>query len=171
MITLIIIIIVAYIIYACVKSAKPDKRCETADEQIADLPYIHFYSPFQKDKSKRFSSGELFSLSANVLETFTHKDGLLTLKMRDGKCISGALKNAEVAFAEIQNSIQINVKLSGKTVEIEKIGNFTEEQWDTMIDVLMLAGKTYGTDIFGGSHKNMKKALLVAKIIKAVSKF
>ena len=171
MITLTIIIIIAYVIYAVSKSQKPDKRSATADEQIAELPLINFYSPYFNEKSKRLSTGELFALSSMVLELFNYEDGILTLKMRDGKKISGLLKNAEVTFQEVKDSIQIDVKLCNQKVEIDKIGNFTDDQWDTMIDVLMLAGKTYGNDIFGDAHKNMKKSMLVLKIIKGVSKF
>ena len=170
MFTFLVIVGTIFFIYLGIKGDNtPDKRSEDADSQIENLPPISFYSPFSSDKAKRLATGELLYGSRNVLESFKYQNGILTLKMRNGGNISGALKNAEVRFVDNRGEITITVNMSGNKVTIIKFGNFKDREWETMINVLMLAGKTYGASIFGSAYKNLKRATLVAKIIKAIS--
>ena len=160
MITLTVIIIVV-LIFAY---NKKDKRSFDADEQIQELPPIHFRSQ-QHDSGKRFWTGELFESNSNVLLDFNYKNGYLTLKTKSGKEMCGLLSAMSVRFDKYCGETHIAVKSNGDKIEITKIGNFTDDQWETIIGVLLLAGTTYDADIFSSWYKNMSKANIALKII------
>ena len=161
MFTLTIIIIIVVLIFAY---NKKDKRSVDADEQIQELPPIHFQSQ-QHDSGKRFWTGELFESNSHVLLDFNYKNGYLTLKAKNGKEISGLLSAMSVRFDKCYGETHIIVKSNGDKIEINKLGNFTDDQWETMIGVLLLAGTTYGADLFSYWYKNMSKANIALKII------
>lgn len=161
MITLTIIILVIWAIYAY---NKKDKRSNDADEKIQELPPIHYHSQ-EHDSGKRFWTGELFESNSNVLLDFNYKNGYLTLKTKSGKVISGLLSTMSVRFDKYCGETHITVKSNGNKIEISKLGNFTDDQWETMIGVLLLAGTTYGAEIFSSWYKNMSKANIALKII------
>ena len=161
MFTLFIIIIVIVVVIA---SNKKDKRPKDADEKIKELPPIHYKVP-AKDKTGRFWSGELFEFDGCILDEFEYNSGLLTLKMRDGKRLVGLLSDAVVKFNKSSDGTTFNVKLDKKEVEFCKLDTFTKEEWEVIINVLLLAGTTYGKGIFGKTYKNISRSALIMKII------
>ena len=161
MITLGIILIIVLMIYAY---NKKDKRSNDADEKIRELPPIHYHS-IDQDIGKRFWTGELFEVDSNVLKDFNYSNGVLTLTTKKGIMVSGLLSEMVVRFTKMNGVTVITVKSNGKTLEVTKLGNFTDSQWETMIRILLLAGTTYGADIFSDAYKNMSKANMVLKII------
>lgn len=161
MFTLLFIILIVIVI---VSYNTKDKRVENADEKIQELPPIHFYSKHQ-DSGARFWTGELFQSNGNILKEFNYCQGMLTLTMKNGDSLSGLLSAMTVRFEKVSFDIYITVNLDGKKVKIIEVGNFSDSQWETMIEVLMLAGTTYGAGIFSSAYKNMSRANLVLKII------
>ena len=161
MITLTIIVLVVLAIYAY---NKKDKRSNDADEKIQELPPIHYRSK-KHDSGKRFWTGELFESNSNVLLDFSYGNGYLTLKTKSGEVIRGLLSAMSVRFDQYCGQTHITVKSNGNKIEIIKLGNFSDDQWETMVGVLLLAGTTYGADIFSSWYKNMGKANIALKII------
>ncbi len=165
MITFLFIIVIIIFI---VSYNKKDKRIENADEKIQELPPIHFFSR-QQNTGARFWSGELFESNGNVLREFNYNHGFLTLSMKNGKRVSDLLSAMTVRFEKLQGVTYITVKSKGSKVRIIMLGNFSDSQWETMIEVLMLAGTTYGASIFGSAYKNINRATLAIKIISKLS--
>ena len=161
MVTLLVII---GIICLIISYNSKDKRSSSADQQIHELPPIHFHS-LRNSTAKKFLTLELFESNKAILEDFNYNNGYLTLTMRNGKSISGPLNQMTVRFEKMSGFIVITVSSQRRKVQFSNYDNFTADQWDTIISVLMLAGTTYGAYIFGSTYKNMNRATLAMKII------
>ena len=165
MFTLLIITLTVCAIVASIKEYNTkDKRSDTSDQKIQELPPIHIHS-LRNSTGKKLLTMEFFESNNAILEDFNYNNGYLTLTMRNGKSITGLLSQMAVRFTDNNGFIAVSVKSNGKEVSFSKLDNFTADQWDTIINVLMLAGTTYGSNIFGSAYKNMKRANLVMKII------
>lgn len=161
MFTLLIIIAVIWVVVA---ANRKDKRPKDADEKIQELPAIHYKAPV-KDKAGRFWSGELLETDSSILDEFNYDNGFLTLKMRDGKKLCGRLSDTVVTFSKMSFSTYFEIKVGKEKVSFAKLETFTKDEWDVIIGVLLLAGTTYGRDIFSSTYKNLSRANLVLKII------
>lgn len=163
-------IVICFILFvaALISHGKKDKRAVDADEKIAELPPIHFHS-LQHDSSQRLWSGELLESNHNVLDDFNFKNGVLALRTKSGKCVSGLLNNMTVRFEKIRTDTYITIRSDRNEIQIHILGNFLEKQWETMIGVLMLAGTTYGSEIFSAKYNNLDKAKIALQVIKIVS--
>ena len=112
---------------------------------------------------------ELFENNKNVLDDFNYNNGILSLRTKSGKSISDVLNNMTVRFEKFQTETYITIKSNGNEFQITKLGNFSEKQWETMIGVFMLAGTTYGSEIFSAKYNNLDKAKIALQVIKIVS--
>ena len=165
MITFIILITIVAI-YCTIKAQNTaDKRSATADRQIQELPPIHFHSQKTSTVNKILSL-EFFESKDGILEDFRYNNGNLTLTLRSGQQLSGRLDQLAVRFEKISGLTVISVGYSDKNkITFSQYNNFTDNQWDTIINVLMLAGTTYGAYIFGSTYKNINRANLVMKVL------
>ena len=161
MITLLFIALIVWVIYAY---NKKDERSSDADERIQELPAILYHSK-EQDSGKRFFTGELFESNKNVLLDFNYNNGFLTLTMKSGNKVSGLLNQMSVRFEKLMGETYITVKANNNKVKIIKLGNFTDAQWENMIGVFLLAGTTYGSEIFSSMYKNLSRANIILKII------
>ena len=167
---IIFLVVLCFIIFVVtlISYSKKDKRAADADEKIAQLPPIHFHSQVH-DSGQRLWSGELFENKENVLDDFNYNNGILSLTNKGGKSISGVLNNMSVRFQNIRSAIYITIRSNGNEMQISKVGNFSDKQWETMIGVFMLAGTTYGSNIFSSMYSNLSKVNIALKVIKLVS--
>ena len=156
--TLIILVIIFIIGYN-----KKDKRPSNADAQIGQLPPIHLRARTD-GTAGRLWTGELLESDSNILKEFRHNNGIITLILKTDIGLQAPLKDL-IVRAEKSTNIYISVTYEGQKITFVKIGNFTSDEWDTIISVLSLAGTTYGMDIFGSTYKNISRAATIVKII------
>ena len=165
MVTLIILLTIISIVCIIKSQNTKDKRDPSADQQIQQLPPIHFHS-LKNSTGKKLLSLEFFETNDAILEDFNFNNGYLKMTMRNGHRVSGPLNLMGVRFEKVSGFIVISAADSqGNQVQFTKLDNFTANQWDTIISVLMLAGTTYGNYIFGSFYKNANKAALVMRIL------
>ncbi len=164
MITLTIIIIIFVIIVSNTK----DKRSPDADEKIQELPPIHFHS-LQHDSSKRLLTGELMVSDYYILSDFNYENGILTLTTKKGEKLSGQLTSMEVRFIRDSGKFFITVVFLKNQLQFYKVGNFTEDQWEIMTGVLMLAGTTYGSGEFKSFSKAANRTEIALKILSKLT--
>ena len=148
----IILIIIAIIAYNT-----SDNRDYQAEQKLVSIPPLHFVSQ-RNDSMGRLFSGELLKWDSNILEDFNFHNGWIVLTMRNGTQISGYLNQMVIRFdKEKYDGISINVKCLNGSVKFYKTSNFTEGQWNAMLSILFLAGKTYGASLFGKLYKDSFK--------------
>lgn len=137
------------------------------EEKTASLPDIYI-------KGKTLSSWEKalagFPAKTNVLDIFKYNssDRSVYLKMLDGRSISCPLSQLDVTFDKMGVTYRFVVtdkRTKFSFYQYEYV--FTNDQYNVIIGVLLLAGTTHNKSIMGSAHKTLSN---VATIVKFLSK-
>ena len=162
MVTFLFICFVALVFY---KSLKKDKHNAKADaEKMMSIPA---FSVKAKPMSTVSRVLNLAFSDKNNLDYFSFTpNGYVVIRMANGNVMSDYLRNMHVDFVKYHGMIQYEVKGGGKKFSFMKISNLSDNEWDAISGVLVLAGSTRGKEIFGRKYKNME---FISKAIRLIS--
>lgn len=165
---LVIILVIAYIIE---KNKTPDKKSSNYEQDIINLPDINMYHSGEMDYGWRVC----FWPSADKVSLYSicYKNHILTLNMKNGDSISGRLEDMTVRFYKLKNMPYCaEVKLGNKTVDVAWTSSlFTDSEFETIFQILMLAGTTYDASIMSSASRNLNSAIGKAQAVMKIIKF
>lgn len=168
MITLLIIIGVAICIYNAThadhKSSKQKMEQESAIENLPDI-YLRAHQMTSGQKALN-----LWPSDRDLLEIFqyTRAGKVVYLKMKDGRSISCPLSDLDVYFDKSKSLYRIVVTYKQMKFSFYSYDFvFTSNEYNTIYNTLLLAGKTHNAAIMGQTYKNIAAA---GKILKVISK-
>jgi len=154
---------------------KKDQKSSTYDNELASLPNIAF-------KAREMTGGEkalnLWPRDCFLLDFVSYANGILTVKMKDGKTLSGPIRQFSATFENMikyNGTITADLKYNGQKVCIYYYAFiFSDEQWNEIFAYLLFYGETYGAEKLTGNKKNtamevLKGIKLGVKIFKAFS--
>ncbi len=170
MITLFIIIVVIAIISSSSndKSKKEQAKAQQVAKQIPDL-YI---------KGKKLTSKEralnLWPSEYDILDVFQFNsaDSSIYLKMLDGRSIHCPLSNLEVDFGDMNNGMyRFGISYGKTSFSFYNYAYvFSDEEYNAIANVLLLAGITHNTFIFSNSYKFCKGVNSAARVYNKLNR-
>ena len=147
--TLIIIIVIGIIIYA---SVTPSNKTQGEISQVKNLlPNIYLQS---RNMGGLLRTMNLAFDDSSILQFFSYENGVVTLTMKNGATLKAPLANIEVGYSTYISDVQMTVAAYNRTLNIITFDNFNKHEWEIIVRVLALAGKTYGTGILIGNYSN-----------------
>lgn len=147
--TLIIIIIIGIIIYA---SVTPNNKTQGEIRQVKNqLPNIYLQS---RNMGGLLRTMNLAFDDASILQYFSYENGVVTLTMKNGATLKAPLANMEVSYSTYISDIKMDISAYNRKVSVIAFDNYNEHEWEVIIRVLALAGKTYGTSFIVGNISN-----------------
>lgn len=164
----VIIFVVAYVID---KNKEPDKKSSNYEQEIINLPDINMYHSGEMDYGWRVCLWP--SADKASLNSLHYKNHILTLNMKNGDSISGRLEDMTVRFYKLKNMPYCaEVKLGNKTVDVAWASSlFTDSEFETIFQILMLAGTTYDASIMSSASRNLNSAIGKAQAVMKIIKF
>lgn len=138
--TLLIIIVVAIVFFA---SITPNKKTQGEIYQAKNsLPNIYLQS--------RGMGGLVRTLNlafddSSILEYFAYENGIVTLKMKNGSTLKAPLAQMEVTYSTYVSVIKMTITAYGRTLDVIAFDNYNDHEWNVIIRIMALAGKTYCT--------------------------
>ena len=158
-------LLICFIFFVFYKALKKDKHNVYADEKkIMSIPAFSVQAKPMSTVSRVLN---LAFSDKNNLDYFSFTpNGYVVLRMANGNVMSDHLRNMHVDFVKYHGMIQYEVKGGGKKFSFMKINNFSDNEWDAISGVLVLAGSTRGKDIFGRKYKSME---FISKAIRLIS--
>lgn len=131
---------------------------------ISKLPQVNIVGK-QMSSFTRFMN--LAYGKSSVLKRFNYNAGIVTFQMESGKSITSPLSDLTVRFDKTEGILYFEIKNSKRQkIKFHKTSNFTNDQWDVIINILCLCPNTYGKDLFGKTSKTLGNINTVLKIIK-----
>lgn len=169
MITLIIIVIVIVVIVNISKTSKPDKyNMNVKQTTIRQYPAFTIYG---KPLSKMEQMSEVI-LSEHVVVSFVYNNGQVDIRFKDGGFFSAALSNMSVTFMYTKQKRLACMKALGQEKWIQESRTImTENEWDQIFNLLILAGETYYADTITKKSREEKDTLERAYNIYKFNRF
>lgn len=145
------ILIVLFIIVVIV-SLKPKQKSQNEMFQAQNsLPNIYLQA---RNMGGLLRTMNLAFDDASILQYFAYENGIVTLTMKNGATLKAPLANMEVSFSSYISSIKMDVSAYNRTLSVIQFDNFNKHEWEVIIRVMALAGKTYGTSFIVGNISN-----------------
>ena len=156
--TLIIIIVIGIIIYsALTPNNKTQGEINQAKHQLPNI-YLQARNMGGLLKTLNFAFDD-----SVILQHFSYENGVVTLTMKNGAIMKAPLSDMEVSFDALVNEIHTTIFAYGRKQKVITYDNFNKHEWEVILRVLALAGKTYGTSFLtgnvGDTHKNIEQIL------------
>lgn len=156
--TLIIIIVIGIIIYsALTPNNKTQGEINQAKHQLPNI-YLQARNMGGLLKTLNFAFDD-----SVILQHFSYENGVVTLTMKNGAIMKAPLSDMEVSFDVLVNEIHTTIFAYGRKQKVITYDNFNKHEWEVILRVLALAGKTYGTSFLtgnvGDTHKNIQQIL------------
>lgn len=146
MILIIIIIVIAIFAF------KPQQKTQGEIHQVkCQLPNIYLQS---RNMGGLLRTMNLAFDDASILQYFAYENGVVTLTMKNGATLKAPLANMEVSYSSYISSIQMDISAYNRTLKVIQFDNFNKHEWEVIIRVMALAGKTYGTSFIIGNISN-----------------
>ena len=156
--TLIIIIVIGIIIYSALT---PNNKTQGEINQAKhQLPNIYLQA---RNMGGLLKTLNLAFDDSVILQHFSYENGVVTLTMKNGAIMKAPLSDMEVSFDALVNEIHATIFAYGRKQKVITYDNFNKHEWEVILRVLALAGKTYGTSFLignvGDTHKNIQQIL------------
>ena len=147
--TLLIIIVIGIIIYA---SVTPSNKTQGEISQVKNqLPNIYLQA---RNMGGLLKTLNLAFDDSVILQHFSYENGVVTLTMKNGATMKAPLADMEVSFEAFVNETHVKIVAYGRKQKVITDDNFNKYEWEIILRVLALAGKTYGTSMLIGSLDN-----------------
>lgn len=160
MITFIIIVSVIFIIVSMKKKTH---------NSIGDMEARDNFPPFSITAPEMSTFSKIMNLAidkSSLLHYISYYNGLVEIRMKNGKGLVSKLSTLHVDFSKNQGLIVYYVKSPAGKVEFYQTTNITNKQWDVINSLLCLAGSTRGEEIFGSTYKKIGYVNMALKAIK-----
>lgn len=145
------LIIVIFIILVIV-SLKPKQKSQNEMVQAQNsLPNIYLQA---RNMGGLLRTMNLAFDDASILQYFAYENGIVTLTMKNGATLKAPLANMEVSYSSYISSIKMDVSAYNRTLSVIQFDNFNKHEWEVIVRVMALAGKTYGTSFIVGNISN-----------------
>lgn len=146
------ILIIIIVIVIAIFSFKPQQKTQGEIHQVkCQLPNIYLQS---RNMGGLLRTMNLAFDDASILQYFAYENGVVTLTMKNGATLKAPLANMEVSYSSYISSIQMDISAYNRTLKVIQFDNFNKHEWEVIIRVLALAGKTYGTSFIIGNISN-----------------
>ncbi len=165
MITFIIIFAIVYGVIMTFSNDKSQKDQIRDAKKAMQLPDYYFQG---KTLSSAERAANLWPNDKDILDIFqfSSADSSIYLKMKDGRSISCPLSKLEVHFNKWGNLYRFVCIYGGTEFSFYQYDYvFTKEQYDTIINVLLLAGTTHGRLVVSSFNKTLSKVNTAAKVL------
>ena len=150
--TLIIIIVIGIIIYSAIT---PNNKTQGEINQAKhQLPNIYLQA---RNMGGLLKTLNLAFDDSIILQFFSYENGVVTLTMKNGAILKASLADMEVSFEVLVNSIQTTIVAHGRKQKVITYDNFNKNEWEVILRVLALAGRTYGTSFLTGDVSDTQK--------------
>lgn len=173
----VIILCTVCIIVALNNGSNPDKSGLHFDDASKIEEYKRNLSQLESCyyKCKELSNSEkalnLWPSDSSLLESFNFSNGHVSLRMKDGKTISGDILNMSARFS-VLNGDNVVCKLTCGSVELEfkTIWHlFSDEEWYDIMNCLTWCGTTYNVNayisVYNKNNTASGKAIKYANVL------
>jgi hypothetical protein len=166
-----IFVIVVVIIILTISGNKKDKKPANYDQQVNELPNATY-------QAREMTGGEkalnLWPSDSVLLNCFSFNNGILTIRMKNGKTLSGPIRQFCAKFEVLPKYglVEAYVSYNGTKVTIRYYDYiFTEQEWDDIFGYLTYCGETRRADKITGKRFDAMDAINGAsKAIKIFNK-
>lgn len=146
------ILIIIIVIVIAIFSFKPQQKTQGEIHQVkCQLPNIYLQS---RNMGGLLRTMNLAFDDASILQYFAYENGVVTLTMKNGATLKAPLANMEVSYSSYISSIKMDISAYNRTLNVIQFDNFNKHEWEVIIRVMALAGKTYGTSFIIGNISN-----------------
>ena len=146
------ILIIIIVIVIAIFSFKPQQKTQGEIHQVkCQLPNIYLQS---RNMGGLLRTMNLAFDDASILQYFAYENGVVTLTMKNGATLKAPLENMEVSYSSYISSIKMDISAYNRTLNVIQFDNFNKPEWEVIIRVMALAGKTYGTSFIIGNISN-----------------
>lgn len=159
------ILIVLFIIVVIV-SLKPKQKSQNEMVQAQNsLPNIYLQ---ERNMGGLLKTLNLAFDDSVVLQYFSYENGVVTLTMKNGATMKAPLSDMEVSYSTYVSEIHATVVAYGRKQKVITYDNFNKHEWEVILRVLALAGRTYGTSFLVGNVDNTQKN--IREILKELNR-
>ena len=160
-----VIAIIVCVIKASGADKRSDKEKAEIAEKVATLPDMSFVA---KEMTSAQKAAYLWPGDKDLLQVFKYDSDTQTIymEMKDGRSVNCLLSELRVDFGKVNSLYRIEIHHESVKFSFYKYSFvFTNDEWDCILNTLLLAGTTSNAAIMGSAYKNVNRAMTIMKIL------